>query len=116
MTLEAIIEFCENLPGSTAQIKIEDHLTYNVGGKAFIWFGQENVPVSCSFKCSDDDFVLLSERQGFQPAPYMAHHKWIMCSDISLMTEWDTRTYISRSYELILSKLSKKFKDSLSRQ
>ena len=59
MSLDSLITFCETLPGATPLIKIEDHLTYNVGGKSFLWLGQEYVPVSCSFKCTDEDFMAL---------------------------------------------------------
>ena len=107
MSIDTLIEICEQLPGATAQIKIEHHLTYNVGGKSFIWLGQDNVPVSCSIKCTEEDFLLLREREGFSPAPYMARNKWILCHDIELLTAHDM-AYIRKSYELIRNTLSKK--------
>ncbi len=113
MTLDTLIAFCEALPGATAIIKIEDHLTYNIGGKSFLWLGQDHVPVTCSFKCSDEDFADLQEREGFIPAPYMARNKWIMCTDIGLLYKDDLEKYIRQSYALILGTLPKKFRGSL---
>lgn len=113
MNLDLIINFCETLPGATAIMKIEDHLTYNVGGKSFIWFGQDQVPVTCSFKCSEEDFDTLSNREGFIPAPYMARNKWIQCQDIGLLTRSEMETYILRSYQIIRSKLPRKVQDLL---
>ncbi len=107
MNLDQLIAFCESLPGSIAIIKIENHLTYNIGGKSFIWFGQEELPITCSFKCSDEDFVLLSEREGFMPAPYMARNKWIMCKDIAFLNKEDLNLYVRKSYDLIMGKLPK---------
>ncbi len=114
MTTEQIEAFCLGLPGAAAEIKIEHHLTYNVGGKSFLWFGgSPEPPLTCSFKCGEEDFAVLSERAGFRPAPYLAHRRWIQCDDVAWLTRADLEQYVRGSYELIRSTLSKKKRESL---
>lgn len=111
MTLDSLIQYCESLPAAQAIIKI-DHPTYNIGGKAFIWFGHDE-PIACSFKCTDEDFASLCERDGFAPAPYMARNKWIARTDIALLSRQDVASYFDKSYALIRAKLPKKLRDTL---
>ena len=113
MTLDQIITYCESLPGVEAIMKIDHHLTYNVGGKSFLWLSQDQLPITCDFKCSEEDFGFLSEQEGFRPAPYMARNHWIPCIDIGDLKSEDMITYISRSYALIKSTLSKKAQERL---
>ena len=75
----------------------------------FLVTAPDNVPVSASFKTSDEDFQLLPNRTGFIPAPYMAHNKWIFVDDINRLSKKDWEIYLRKSYNLILSKLSLKF-------
>jgi hypothetical protein len=65
----------------------------------------DNVPVSASFKTSDEDFEMLPNRPGFIPAPYMARNKWIFVDDISRFARKDWEKYLQSSYSLIASKL-----------
>ncbi|MBK8505760.1 MAG: MmcQ/YjbR family DNA-binding protein [Saprospiraceae bacterium] len=114
MTLDQIIAYCESLRGAEAIIKIDHHLTYNIGGKSFLWLSQDQIPITCDFKCTEEDFGFLSEHEGFRPAPYMARNHWIQCINIGDLKRQDMQIYISRSYTLIKSKLSKKMQKSLS--
>lgn len=113
MTLDALIAYAESLPGAEAKLKIGHHLTYEVGGKTFLWIGQDNTPVTCSFKCSDEDFTLALEQEGYAPAPYMAHNKWVMCCDIELMSPQDAEQHIGNSYRVMVDKLPKKVQEAL---
>ena len=113
MTIEEIRSCCLALPGVTEDIKWEDHLCFNVGGKMFLVTAPDNFPVSASFKASDADFEELQEREGFIPAPYMARYKWIFVDNLERMTgeEWDK--YIRISYDLVFAKLSGKVKKEI---
>jgi predicted DNA-binding protein (MmcQ/YjbR family) len=113
MTLDHLIAFCETLPGAIPMIKIEDHLTYNVGGKSFIWIGHDQLPVTCDFKCTQEDFYHWAEREGFIPAPYLARSHWIRCQDISMLSPEEMETCLRKSYELILNTLPKKIRENL---
>ena len=110
MTIAEIREICLAFPGVTEDIKWGDHLCFNIGGKMFLVTAPDNVPVSASFKTSDEDFDSLPNRPGFIPAPYMARNKWIFVDDISRLSNKDWQKYLQRSYELIFSKLSNKLK------
>ena len=72
----------------------------------FLVTAPDNVPVSASFKTSDEDFEVLPNRPGFIPAPYMARNKWIFVDDISRFAKKDWEKYLQSSYSLIASKLS----------
>lgn len=113
MTLEHLLSFCENLPKATPEIKLGDHLTFTIGGKVFLFIGQESVPVGCSFKCMPEDFEALCEREGFKQAAYLARNQWVYCADIGLLTAEDADRYIRRSYELIRAKLPKKWREDV---
>ena len=68
MTIADIRDICLSFPGITEDIKWEDHLCFNIGGKMFLVTSPDNIPVSASFKTSDEDFTALSNRAGFIPA------------------------------------------------
>lgn len=115
MQLDQLLKICEELPGSTPVMKIGHHLTYNIGNKSFIWLSQDLDPIPCDFKCSEEDFNLLSERNGFGPAPYIGRYGWIRCHDIRWMTPDEAKTYIHRSYQIVLQKLPRKYRISIDR-
>ncbi len=108
MNVEELRKICTSFPAVTEDIKWENHLCFNVGGKMFFITGLEQIPITASFKTNDDDFEILSAREGFQPAPYLARHKWIHTSDINNLSSEEWKKLISNSYEIIKSKLPKK--------
>ena len=67
MTLEAIQQICKSFEEVTEDIKWEEHLCFNVGGKMFLITSPDLAPVTASFKVSAEDFDLLIEREGFKP-------------------------------------------------
>lgn len=50
--------------GVTTDIKWKDHLCFNIGEKIFLITSPESLPLTASFKVSDEDFLTLSEREG----------------------------------------------------
>jgi predicted DNA-binding protein (MmcQ/YjbR family) len=113
MTIESLQSICKKFKGVTEDIKWEDHLCFNVGGKMFIVTAPDKVPVSASFKASDEDFEELPEREGFIPAPYMARHKWIFVDDIKRFSKKEWERYAKQAYELVAAKLSAKARKQL---
>lgn len=113
MDIEDLQKICKSLPGSTEDIKWENHLCYCIGGKMYISIGLDHSPVTSSFKVKEEDFEELSAREGLAPAPYLARYKWVWTSDINLLSreEWDF--YIQQSYELVKNKLPKKIRREL---
>jgi predicted DNA-binding protein (MmcQ/YjbR family) len=108
MTIEDIQEVCKKFKGVTEDIKWEDHLCFNVGGKMFLVTAPDHVPISASIKVSDEEFDALSEKKGFMPAPYMARHKWIKMDDINLLSKKQWERYLKEAYILVGSKLPAK--------
>ncbi|HEY3430615.1 MAG TPA: MmcQ/YjbR family DNA-binding protein [Cyclobacteriaceae bacterium] len=113
MTIAEVREICISFPAVTEDIKWENHLCFNIGGKMFLVTSPDNVPVSASFKTSDEDFEALPNRAGFIPAPYMARNKWIFVDDINRFSKKEWESYLRKSYDLILSKLSLKFQKEI---
>ena len=113
MTITEIREICLAFPGVTEDIKWSDHLCFNIGGKMFMVTAPDNVPVSASFKASDEDFEILPNRPGFIPAPYMARNKWIFVDDISRFSKKDWEKYLRLSYSLIASKLPQRIQKEI---
>ena len=105
MTIEDIQAICKKHVGVTEDIKWEDHLCFNVGGKMFLITAPDAVPVSASIKVSDEAFDELSQRQGFMPAPYLARYKWIWMDDISRLSKREWERYVATAHHLVSAKL-----------
>jgi predicted DNA-binding protein (MmcQ/YjbR family) len=113
MTIEEIQKICDSLKGVTQDIKWENHLCFNIGGKMFLVTAPDSVPPSASLKVSDEDFESLPLREGIIPAPYMARHKWIKLDSINSFSKKEWQQYIKQAYEIVASKLPAKTRQSL---
>lgn len=116
MTLEEIRTYCLNLPGVTEDIKWGDHLCFNIGEKMFLVTSPDHVPVSASFKTTDELFDKLTTKPGIIPAPYMARNKWVHVDNINRLTDKKWKEYIKTSYGLIFSKLPAKLKKQIGKK
>lgn len=108
MSIEDIQVICKSLKGVTEDIKWEDHLCFNVGGKMFLITAPDMVPVSASIKVSDEVFDELSDREGFAPAPYLARYKWVWMDDIRHLSKKEWEVYIKSAYQLVAARLPSK--------
>lgn len=113
MIIELLREICLSFPQVTEDIKWEDHLCFNIGGKMFLITSPDQVPVSASFKASDEAFAELITREGFKPAPYLARHKWVAVDDLNRFTKSEWEHYSRQSYALILAKLPAKIRNQV---
>lgn len=113
MTIEDIQTICKTFPGVTEDIKWEDHLCFNVGGKMFVVTSPDRLPHTASFKTSDEDFEELSVRPGFIPAPYMARHKWVYVDDINRLSYKQWAHYLKQAHALVAAKLPAKTRKQL---
>ena len=113
MNLEQITAMCKKLKGVTQDIKWEDHLCFNVGGKMFLVTAPDNTPVTASIKVSDDDFETLIQREGIIPAPYLARYKWVFLDDIKRLSKKEWEYYVKNAYTLVAEKLPAKTRKSL---
>src|SRR6266487_5809535 len=107
MDIEQIQKLCLSLQGVTEDVKWGNDLCFCIGEKMFCVTGMEQ-PLMVSFKCSDEDFEELCERENIVPAPYLARNKWVLVRRASALSkkEWDE--YIKKSYKLIAAKLTLK--------
>lgn len=67
----------------------------------------------CSFKCSDETFAELCERDGVVPAPYLARAGWVALDDWGSLSDSEIATLVARSYGLVRAKLPRKVQATL---
>ncbi|MFD2248292.1 MmcQ/YjbR family DNA-binding protein [Pontibacter ruber] len=113
MTIEDIQTICLELKGVTEDIKWEDHLCFNIGGKMFLVTSPDNVPVSVSFKVPDEEFEELIATDIFTPAQYLARYKWVYVDDIRKVSKAEWERFARQSYALVAAKLPAKLRREL---
>jgi predicted DNA-binding protein (MmcQ/YjbR family) len=113
VTIDQIQAICKKFRGVTEDIKWENHLCFNIGDKMFLVTAPDAVPVSASFKVSDEEFDSLRSRPGFMPAPYLARYKWVHVDDIKRLSKKQWEHYAEEAYALIAAKLPAKTKKTL---
>jgi predicted DNA-binding protein (MmcQ/YjbR family) len=79
----------------------------------FLVTSPDHVPVTASFKVSDEEFEEVSSRKGFIPAPYLARYKWVFADDINRLSKKEWEYFIAQSYKLIAQKLPSKIKKEI---
>jgi predicted DNA-binding protein (MmcQ/YjbR family) len=114
MNVDWIRETCLSFPGATEQIQWGDDLLFKVGGKMFAATPLALAPVCLSFKASPENFAELTERPNIIPAPYLARARWVALETRDALGAQELATLLRESYELVLAKLSKKRRESLS--
>jgi predicted DNA-binding protein (MmcQ/YjbR family) len=113
MGIDDLQKICKSFKGVTEDIKWENHLCFNIGGKMFMITSPDNFPPTATFKVSDEDFETLQEKDGLSPAPYMARYKWIFADDINRLTTKEWKHYAQQSYNLVYEKLPAKLKKQI---
>src|SRR5262245_19457382 len=109
MDLERLRALCLKQAGATEQIQWGADLVYKVGGKMFAVAATEaDASHRLAFKCSDEQFAELCEREGIVPAPYMARAKWVALETFDALDTREIESCIRASYDLIFEKLTKK--------
>jgi predicted DNA-binding protein (MmcQ/YjbR family) len=109
MTHQDCNAFCAALPATTYVRQWGGSHVWKIGGKVFcIGAGGDAAPVF-SFKAGEIGFLLLPEREGFRPAPYLASRglKWIQ-ADGGLIDRDELQGLIAESYARVVAGLSRK--------
>ena len=112
MDIETLRSFCSKFPGVTEDVKWGHDLCFCVGGKMFCVTSLEP-PHHFSFKVAEEEFDELSGSPGFEPAPYLARAKWVLCTDSAKLNKKNLKEYLEKSYEMIKTKLSRKQRKEL---
>jgi predicted DNA-binding protein (MmcQ/YjbR family) len=113
MTLDRLRKLCLANPGATEQIQWGADLVFKVGGKMFCVACTEVAPVVTSFKCDDETFAELCEREAIIPAPYMARAKWVALERWDALDDREFKPLLERAYALVKAKLPKKAQAAL---
>jgi predicted DNA-binding protein (MmcQ/YjbR family) len=114
MNVDWIRELCLSFPGATEQIQWGDDLLFKVGGKMFAATPLVPAPVWLSFKASPENFAELTERPNIIPAPYLARAQWVALEIRDALGTQELAGLLRESYELVLAKLAKKSRETLS--
>jgi len=109
-----IRDLCLSFPSVTEHVIWGNDLTFKVAGKMFVHAVLEPAPVWLSFKASPENFYELTERPGIIPAPYLARAQWVALETKGALSSAELSTLVRDSYDLIVAKLPKKTRDSLS--
>ena len=113
MTVAELQAICHTQPGTTEDLKWEDHLCFCVGEKIFLSTSPDSFPVSATFKTDDEDFEQLLAREGFSSHRYLGRHQWVQLDDIRRLTAAQWQHYITRSYHLVAARLPAKLRRQL---
>ncbi len=115
MNTELLTEFCMSLPAAKEEIKFENHLSFTVGAKIFCITGMLDTDIVC-FKVEEEDFEVLTERENIKQAPYFAKRQWVAVEKRSALRKKEWEAYLTKSYELVKSKLTKKLQKQIDEQ
>lgn len=114
MDIENLRNLALSFKCATEDIKWEEHLCFNVGAKMFLITSPDEVPVRACFKVSEEDFeTLCSRSEAFGQAAHFAKRKWIVVKDINSLSRKEWELYLQRSYDSVVSKLTKKLRQEL---
>jgi predicted DNA-binding protein (MmcQ/YjbR family) len=109
MNLDKLRKHCLSFPGATEQIQWGADLVFKVGGKMFAVAAAEvDASHRLSFKCSDEAFAELVEREGVVPAPYLARAKWVALETFDALSDREIEKQIADAYSLVHAKLPRK--------
>ncbi len=116
MTYEEFNRFCQELKGATYVMQWGDSHVWKVGGKVFAIGGwSDKSKPAYTFKTSEQNYLFLSEEQGYRPAPYFATRgmKWIQQHDGEPEQDEELAYYLFESYKLVVAKLTKRKRQEL---
>jgi predicted DNA-binding protein (MmcQ/YjbR family) len=114
VTLPRLRKLCLSFAGATEQIQWGADLVFKVGGKMFCVACTEIAPNVTSFKCDEETFAELCERDGVIPAPYLARAKWVALERWDAIEDRELASLLERSYTLVRDKLPKATQSALS--
>ncbi len=109
MNFESVREYCLSLPQVDEIVQWDNDLLFRIGGKMFVVMALDPAsPYRISFKCTPEEFAELTEREGIDPAPYVARYHWVSLKSFDALPQAELKRLIKDSYEMVKSKLPKK--------
>src|SRR5436305_15068703 len=111
MDIESTHTFCLAFPHVTEEVLWGNDLVFKIGGKMFAVIGLDSASDHCmSFKCTQEKFAELIERNGIVPAPYVARYHWVALESFAALKEKELKALLKTSCERVIEKLPKKKK------
>lgn len=115
MDIESVRSYCLSFPHVTEDIQWEHDLLFRIGGKIFTTVVLDpSHPYRLSFKCTPERFAELIEKEGIDPAPYVARYHWVALQSYDSLSKAEIEQFIRDSYHMVFEKLPKKIKAQLS--
>lgn len=105
--IDTLKKICNQFPGVTEDVKWGADLCFCIGAKMFCVVGIE-APHHFSFKCTEEQFQELIEREGIIPAKYMAKHHWVAVVKTGALRKDELQTLLETAYTIVRNKLPKK--------
>lgn len=85
-----------------------------VGGKMFMALGLGGLwQGHLIFKTTNMSYPILLEQNGIVCAPYMKKGGWVALNENANLTDDDLKNYLTQSYQLICSKLTRNMRSEL---
>jgi len=114
MTHDEYNALCAALPAATHVVQWGGAHVWKVGGKVFCIGGGGAQSPAYSFKVSEIGFMVLPERKGFRPAPYLASRglKWVQADGFDVDGE-ELRALIVESHRLVAAGLTRRARRAL---
>ena len=114
MDSESVRAHCLSFPYATENVQWGNDLVFKIAGKMFAVMALEGpVKYLMSFKCTEEKFNELIEREGVDPAPYMARNKWVAIERFDVLSDKELKALLRNSYDLVLEKMPKKVRQQL---
>ena len=116
MDIEQVRAYCLSFPHATENVQWGNDLVFKIAGKMFAVTVLEGASrYVLSFKCTEEKFAELIERDGIDPAPYSARYHWVALERFNVLTEKELKTLLRKSYDLVFEKLPRKTRAQLNK-
>ena len=114
MRLSALRQFALSLPQVTWVKQWGECLVFKVAGKMFLLLSLDAETLEgVVFKCTPEEFAVLTDIDGITQAPYCAKRHWVRVGDLAALPAAELERRIRRSYDLVVAKLPKKIQATL---
>ncbi|WXL27678.1 MmcQ/YjbR family DNA-binding protein [Ectopseudomonas mendocina] len=107
MNAEQVRAFCLSLPGAREDIKWGGARVFSIAGNKMFAVQHINGTPTLGLKVDQDLFLGYCDRPGIRPAPYLARAHWISLTEPYAASETELMTLLTRSHQLVVSKLPK---------
>ena len=114
MDIESVRSYCLSFPHTSENVQWGNDLVFKIAGKMFAVTVLEGSSKYClSFKCTEEKFAELTERDGIDPAPYSARYHWVALERFDVMSDKELKALLKNSYEMVRDKLPRKLRAQL---